>query len=220
MLGQVSRIVLPLPLCVLLFGTSCCITAIYSVTESVQSPVWGKCLTFDRCCIVLAPACHPLVPLLPAHLVLCRALVKPEWNQGTSGAMWETDRAGPAPCRAGPALLWGPHGHGGWTCPVPHLSWLAVLQNRSIVLSQEIWAEQRPLCCFPLCQRRPRLDCLVALLTEMQLWAVWNWEHPCRWGKSPDGDQQSWVSAEMGKARMLQRPWNRAAVSGKGECLV
>ena len=51
-LGKVSRIVLTSSIvCAPLFGTLCYITAIYTVTES---PFLSKCLTFDKCCIVLA----------------------------------------------------------------------------------------------------------------------------------------------------------------------
>lgn len=89
-LGQVSRIVLLHPLCVLLCMELHAVLQQFTLWQKAfRSPVLSKCLTFDKCCIVLARQQHKPVTfwcLSSLHtLFLCHALVKLESNQGTSG---------------------------------------------------------------------------------------------------------------------------------------
>lgn len=89
-LGQVSRIVLPLALCVLLCMELDAVLQQFTLWQKVfRSPVLSKCLTFDKCCIVLAKQQYKHVTiwcLSSVHtLFLCDAFVKLERYQGTLG---------------------------------------------------------------------------------------------------------------------------------------
>lgn len=151
-LGQVSRIVLPLPLCALLCMELRAVLQQFTLWQKVfRSPVLSKCLTFDKCCIVLAEQQYKHVTiwcLSSMHTLFLRdAFVKLEWNQGTLGThLKDRHRIQPALFRVKSILgvrFSLPMEE--WTCPVTCLFLLVVLENKSIFprpsLCQETWDE-------------------------------------------------------------------------------
>lgn len=136
-LGQVSRIVLPLPLCVLLCMELHAVSQQFALWQKVfRSPILSKCLTFDKCCIVLAKQHYKHVTiwcLSSMHaLFFCDAFAKLEWNQGTLGTHLK-DRHGIQPALFVVRFIlgvrfWLPMEE--WTCPVTHLFLLVVFETR------------------------------------------------------------------------------------------
>lgn len=97
--GQASRIVLPLPLCVLLYMELHAVLQQFTLWQKVfRSPVLSKCLTCNKCCIVLAKQqykCVTIWCLSSIHaLFFCDAFVK--WNRGALGTHLK-DRRGIQP---------------------------------------------------------------------------------------------------------------------------
>lgn len=182
-LGQVSRIVLPLSLCALLCMELYAVLQQFALWQKVfRSPVLSKCLTFDKCCIVLAKQQYKHVTiwcLSSMHtLFLCDAFVKLEWNQGTLGThLKDRHRIQPALFRVRFILdvrFSLPMEE--WICLVPYLFLLVVLEKKSIFPGPSLFQEtlgwvEIPLCCFLFCPDETRSWIVwVMLLTEIQLW--------------------------------------------------
>lgn len=129
-----------------------------------RSPVLSKCLTFDKCCIVLAKQQYKHVTIWCLSSVhtsfLCDAFVKLEQNQGTLGTHLKGTEFSQHSAEPGPSLVEDFSAHGGknLSCYTSLLAGCAVCFSGTISLSG---MSRDTIILFSLLSRKDqKLDCL------------------------------------------------------------
>lgn len=144
-----------------------------------RRPVLGKCLTFDKCCIVLAKQQYKHVTIWCLSSVhtsfLCRAFVRLERNQGTWGTHLKGTEFSQHSAQPAPSLEEDFSAHGGknLSCYTPLLAGCAGEQVHfcGTLFVEKSGMSRDTIILFSLLSREDQSWIIwVMLLTEIQLW--------------------------------------------------